>query len=122
MRQLFYKLALSTALISGAAAVAQADCSSKTVSTDTTASFQLAQAGGGSGSGGSGGTTGNTGGGTGAGTNPGSTSGTSPNSTSGGGAAVPIIPQDQPMRAPGTPGTPPQPGTGTGTNTGQTNR
>jgi hypothetical protein len=115
MRKLFYQLALSTALITGAAAVAQAECYSKTVSTDNTASFQLAQAGGSGGGtvGGAGSSAGNSSGTS--GTGAGSSTGTSTNSTSGGGAAT-VIPQNERMRQPTTPGTPPQPGIG------QTNR
>ena len=95
MRQFLFKLAVSAVLVSGTAAAAQADCTSRTTNTDTQATFQLAQSG-------------STTTGTGAGTiyvPPRPRTG-----ASGGSIATPVIPQDEPMRQPSVPRKPPQPG------------
>jgi hypothetical protein len=122
MRHLVYKLALSTALLAGSTALAHAACQQTVASTDT-GSFQLAQSGGGSsggssggsGSGSTGGTAGSTTGGTGAGSTA------APGTTSGGGGRT-VIPQEQPMRQPATPGAPPQPSPTAPSSTTQPNR
>jgi hypothetical protein len=112
MKHRLAKLALSTAIIGGSLAAAQA-CPQTTALDDgsTPATFQLAQASGT--------------GATGTGTSPGtgnnaattspSTGATNSNSGGGGNNARPLVPPEEPMRQPATPNTP-----GT-TGTGQTN-
>lgn len=97
MRQFLFKLAMSTALVSGTVVAAQAECSSRTTNADTQATFQLAQSGSA--------TTGTSG------TAAGPTYIPRRTGTSGGGTATPVIPLDEQMRQPAVPRQPPQPGT-----------
>jgi hypothetical protein len=115
MKPFLTKLALTTAILSGAAVAAQACPQTTAMGKDSTGSFQLAQAGGSSGTGsstGAGGTTGNsagspTGGSTGSTTSP--SVGNGNNSTSGS-SGKQIIPPEERMRDPSTPAVPGQPG------------
>jgi hypothetical protein len=117
MKQLLTKLALTTAIISGAAMAAQACPQTTAMGKDSNGSFQLAQAGGG---GAGGGAAGGAGGGTGAGP-AGSTTGNSTstpgvgngNNSTSGSSTKQIIPPEERMRDPSSPASPPQPGSQT---------
>lgn len=124
MKPFLTKLALTTAILSGASVAAQACPQTTAMGKDSNASFQLAQAGGGGGgtgssggagsSTGAGGTTGNsagstTGGSTGSTTSPGVGNGNNSN----GGSTDQIIPPEERMRDPSTPAVPKQPGSQT---------
>jgi hypothetical protein len=115
MRHSLVKLALTTALVTGGVLVAQA-CPYTTASKDpglAMGKIQLAQSSGGGSSGGSssgsGSSTGGTGGSSSTGTTTAPGTGTNPSAGGGGGSGT-VIPQNQPMRQPGTPTQPTAPG------------
>ena len=100
MKEFAAKLAISAAIITGGIAAAQACPQTTAMSTDNTATFQLAQAGNSGGNGGGGGVGGSSAPGNSAGTSTGpSGTSTSPN-TSNGGAAEPVMPSNEPLRKP----------------------
>jgi hypothetical protein len=106
MKEFMAKLALSTAIVAGSAMIAHACPQTTAMGKDNTATFQLAQAGGGAGGGTAGGGTGTAPGSS--ASTPGSANTATPGRDPGaaGSGARPVIPPDQPMRDPATPQTP----------------
>ena len=107
MKEFMAKLVLSTAIVAGGVMAAQACPQTTVMGKDNTATFQVAQAGGGAGAGG-GGVGGSSAPG-GAANGPGGmndNAGTTASPQPGSSAGRPIIPLDEPMRQPSTPQTP----------------